>query len=253
MASYGTVGGGVGREAPLHGVTTEQDQYDLRDDLTSRVLTAVQESPVRADYFRLYHRPRKKESSSSWAMVRSVGRKISGLWPFWSSDDVMEEDEEAVIARRRLGGKSGRRLRVPPPPMQHGGRRRYSGLTTGPRLDRGPLVGALWSVSVEPGDDLDEDDDYMVSLLMSVYQCHDILRQLGFLISVLSSRRLLLHAIRPFAAVEDAEPTPHAVAPGLNESGGRGHGKAKEADEEAPKVEEKTRSVVTGILLLKCS
>ena len=160
MASYGTVGGGVGREAPIHGVTTEQDQYDVRDDLTSRVLPAIQESPLRADYFRLYHRPRKKESSSSWAMVRSVGRKISGLWPFWSSDDVMEEDEEAVIARRRLGGKSGRRLRMPPP-VQHG-RRRY--MTTGPRLDRGPLVGALWSVSVEPGDDLDEDDDYMVSV-----------------------------------------------------------------------------------------
>ena len=164
MASYGTVGGGVGRKPTLYGFTTEQDQYDLRDDLTSRVLPAIQESPQRADYFRLYHRPRKKESSS-WAMVRSVGRKISGLWPFWSSDDVMEEDEEAVIARRRLG-KSGRRLRMPPmPPMQHGGRRRYSGmdrLTAGPRLDRGPLVGALWSVSVEPGDDLDEEDDYMV-------------------------------------------------------------------------------------------
>ena len=80
--------------------------------------------------------------------------------------------------------------------------------------------------------------------------CHDIL---GPTISVLSSRRLLLHAIRPVAAVEDAKPTPHAAAPGLHESGRRGYGKAKAADEEAPKVEEKTRSVVTRVLLLKCS
>ena len=60
---------------------------------------------------------------------------------------------------------------MPPSPPMHGGRRRYSGmdrLAAGPRLDRGPLVGALWSVSVEPGDDLDEEDDYMVILLNSV-------------------------------------------------------------------------------------
>ena len=79
-------------------------------------------------------------------------------------------------------------------------------------------------------------------------------RQFLNLISVLPSRRLLLHAIRPVAAVEDAEPTPHAAAPGLHESGGRrGYGKAEAADEEAPKVEEETRSVVTRVLLLKCS
>ena len=67
------------------------------------------------------------------------------------------------------------------------------------------------------------------------------------MISVLSSRRLLLHAIRPVATVEDAKPTPHAAAPGLN----GGYGKAEAAHEEAPKVEEETRSVVTRVLILK--
>ena len=151
--------GPVGREAALYSGISARDQSD---ELTSRVWPAIQ-----ADYLRAYHRPRKKEweDSSSWALVRSVGRKISGLWPFWSSE-VRGEDDESVIARRRLG-KSSRRLRPPPPPPMHG-RGRYNGMNRmmhGPRLDRGPMVGALWSVSVEPVDDTDGEDDYMVSLL----------------------------------------------------------------------------------------
>ena len=116
LATLGPVGGGVGRDAALYNGISARDQSD---ELTSRVWPAIQ-----ADYLRAYHRPRKKvaagewEDSSSWALVRSVGRKISGLWPFWS-EGVSGEDDESVIARRRLG-KSSRRLRPPPrPPMRH--------------------------------------------------------------------------------------------------------------------------------------
>ena len=150
--------GPVGREAALYGGISARDQSD---ELTSRVWPAIQ-----ADYLRAYHRPRKKEweDSSSWALVRSVGRKISGLWPFWS-EGVSGEDDESVIARRRLG-KSSRRLRPPlrPLPMRHSRGRYNAGMMLGPRLDRGPMVGALWSVSVDHGDELVGEDDYMVNL-----------------------------------------------------------------------------------------
>ena len=168
LAAFGPVGGGGGggREAAFYGGSGARDRSAARDELASRVYPAIQELPPRADYLRAYHRPRKKKESSGWALVRSVGRKISGLWPFWSSE-VRGEDDESVIARRRLG-KSSRRLRPPPPPPPMHGRGRYNGMNRmmhGPRLDRGPMVGALWSVSVEPVDDTDGEDDYMVSLL----------------------------------------------------------------------------------------
>ena len=74
------------------------------------------------------------------------------------------------------------------------------------------------------------------------------------LFSVLSSRRLLLHAVRPVAAVADTKPAVHTAAlSGLNESGGRRSGKAETEAKAAPKVEEKTWSGVILDLILKRS
>lgn len=242
LATFGPVGG-IGHEAAFYSGSTQPSP--TKDRLTSRVLPAIQELQ-RADFLRAYHRPRKKESSSSWALVRSVGRKISGLWPFWSDAREGEDDDESVI--RRLG-KSSRRLR-PAPPMH--GRGRYNGMNrVMPRLDRGPMVGALWSVSVEPGgDDMDGEDDYMVIFHM-LYFWYQYIKQLVPLLSVLPSRRLLLHAVRADAAVEDAETAFLTFASGLDEGRGQQSWKAEAEVEEAPKVEEKTRCVVTQDLILK--
>ena len=71
------------------------------------------------------------------------------------------------------------------------------------------------------------------------------------LLSVLPPRRLLLHAVRADAAVEDAETAFITSASGLDEGRGQQSWKAEAEVEEAPKVEEKTRCVVTQDLILK--
>ena len=167
LATFGPVGGRGGGGGGGAAIYSESGSRlgAARDELTSRVLPAIH-----PEHWREYHRPRSRKegpssSSSSWALVRSVGRKISGLWPFWS-EGGMEGEEESVIARRRLG-KSSRRLR--PPPV-HGSRGRHGGMVLGPppRLDRGPVAGTLWSVRVESGEDVDGEGDLMVRALRAV-------------------------------------------------------------------------------------